>query len=148
MDTKQILYAAVGAPIVTLKTVNARFESLRDQVGDRTETITANANEHIDEWADEGRQVVSKVSEGKVVDEIAAKVDFDQAREQVTKLRDQLEDMLATWRSSFRPVDEAIEKVDVAADEAEKAIDEAEEKVTSKTTPSAKTAAKKTQKAS
>jgi hypothetical protein len=38
-----------------------------------------------------------------VVDEFASRVDFDQVSTQVNKLRDQLEDLLATWRSSFRP---------------------------------------------
>ncbi len=69
---------------------------------------------------------MSRISEGKVVEEISAKVDLDGAKEQVSKLRDQLEDMLATWRQSFRP-----EKTAPAA------------KPEVKTAPAAKPAAKK-----
>ncbi len=116
--TKDMLYAAVGAPVAAAKAVNARFETLRENLGERTGDLTERLEKLVDEWADEGRQVVGKVSDGKVVDELAAKVDFDQAREQVGKLRDQLEDMLATWRTSFRPEN------GTAAPEAEKVTEE------------------------
>ncbi len=106
MERKNALYAAVGAPVAVAKTINARLETLRSELESRTEDLTEAAQRRLDEWAEEGRQVVTKVTDGKMVDELTAKVDFDQAREQVTKLRDQLEDMLATWRTSFRPEDE------------------------------------------
>ena len=57
----------------------------------------------LDGWAVEGEKVVLSVKDRKVVDDITAKVDLDQAKEQVSKLRDQLEELLATWRTSFRP---------------------------------------------
>jgi hypothetical protein len=57
----------------------------------------------MDKWASEGEKVWNRLSDAKVVDEFASRVDFDQVSTQVNKLRDQLEDLLATWRSSFRP---------------------------------------------
>jgi septal ring-binding cell division protein DamX len=89
------------------------------------------AEKAIDSWAVEGEKVVGRISEGKVVDEITSKVDLDQAKEQVSKLRDQLEDMLATWRSSFRP-EKVAEKVEVV-----------ETQATAKTAPARKPAARK-----
>jgi len=122
MSKKDVLYAAVGAPVAAAKAVNARFDTLRKTLGERTEDLTDRFEKLVEEWAEEGRQVVGKVSDGKVVDELAAKVDFDQAREQVGKLRDQLEEMLATWRASFRPEGEVAEKkAEPAEEKAEKA---------------------------
>lgn len=137
MDTTQLLYAAVGAPIATAKHLGTRVDRLRSEVEKRSEGFTGSAGKQIELWADEGRQVVARMSDGKMVDELAAKVDFDQAREQVTKLRDQLEDMLATWRTSFRPVEEgagragrtAATAVEEAAGEVEKAADRVEKTV-------------------
>ena len=126
MDTKQALYAAVGAPIATARQLSSRLETLRSQLEKRSEGLSRSAAEQIEVWADEGRQVVSRVSDGRMVDEIAAKVDFDQAREQVTRLRDQLEDMLATWRTSFRPVEDVAHQ---AARTTAGVVEEAAEKV-------------------
>ena len=65
--------------------------------------MTKTANKRMSIWATEGEKMVNKLSDAKVVDDIASRVDFDQVSTQVNKLRDQLEDLLATWRSSFRP---------------------------------------------
>ena len=62
-----------------------------------------NAAKRFNAWAVEGEKLLSKLTDAKVVDDIASRVDFDQVSTQVNKLRDQLEDLLATWRSSFRP---------------------------------------------
>lgn len=153
MDTKNALYAAVGAPIAVAKNINERIITLRHELGSRTEELSDTAQKRFEEWAEEGRQVVNKVSEGKMVDELAAKVDFDQAREQVSRLRDQLEDMLATWRTSFRPAEETVAKtarsaasaVETAGDKVEVATNEIEKTVRAKTTtrPAAKKPATK-----
>lgn len=140
MDTKNALYAAVGAPIAAAKTLSARFESLRTELESRTEDLTQTAQKMLDEWAKEGRQAVTKISDGKMVDEFASKVDFDQAREQVSKLRDQLEDMLTTWRASFRPVEESAAK---AVDKVEEMTDDPVKKPATKKPPAKKPAAKK-----
>lgn len=159
MDTKNAIYAAVGAPIAVAKGINTRLGNLRTELGSRSEDLTETAMRRFEEWADEGRQAVNKVSDGNMVDEIAAKVDFDQAREQVSKLRDQLEDMLATWRTSFRPVEDAANQaattaaqvVETAGDKVEKATDEVAKTVRARTAtrpaakkPAAKRAAAKT----
>ena len=124
MQAKSVLYAAVGAPVVAAKKVGAQVSTLKDRVSNETNNYTEVANKAIDGWAVEGEKVVAKISDGKVVDQVASKVDLDQAKEQVTKLRDQLEDMLATWRHSFRP--------------------EGTEAKSEKTAPATKPAAKKT----
>ena len=103
MQAKNVLYAAVGAPVVAARKMTDQVNEFRGRVSKETATYSEAANKAIDDWAVEGEKVVSRISEGKVVEEISQKVDLDQAKEQVGKLRDQLEDMLATWRSSFRP---------------------------------------------
>ena len=103
MQVKSVLYAAVGAPVVAARKVSDQMSALRDKVSKETANYTEVAEKTIDGWAVEGEKVVSGIREGKVVEEITQKVDLDQAKEQVSKLRDQLEDMLATWRQSFRP---------------------------------------------
>jgi hypothetical protein len=113
MKTKNILYAAVGAPLVAVRKVGDRVEDLRSKLNEEATSYTQVAEKTIDEWAAEGEKLINRISDGKVVDEITAMVDLDQAKEQVTKLRDQLEDMLATWRTSFRP-EKAEDKVETA----------------------------------
>ncbi len=118
MQTKSVLYAAVGAPVVAARKVGGKVSTMKNRVGEERATRSKAAGAAIEGWAAEGEKVVTRVSEGKVVEEISSKVDLDQAKEQVSKLRDQLEDMLATWRTSFRP-EKANEKTD--EDEAESA---------------------------
>jgi hypothetical protein len=103
MQAKSVLYATVGAPVVAARKVGESVIVLRDKITEGTSGYGQAAEKAIDSWAVEGEKVVARITDGKVVDEITAKVDLDQAKEQVSKLRDQLEDMLATWRSSFRP---------------------------------------------
>jgi hypothetical protein len=103
MEAKSVLYAAVGAPVVAARKVSAQMTSLKGKVDEQTSNYSKSAEKVIEEWAAEGEKTMTRISEGKVVEEISSKVDLDQAKEQVSKLRDQLEDMLATWRTSFRP---------------------------------------------
>lgn len=103
MQAKNVMYAAVGAPVVAARKLTDQVNEIRGKVSKETTSYTKVANEAIDGWAVEGEKVVSGIRDGKVVEEISQKVDLDQAKEQVSKLRDQLEDMLATWRQSFRP---------------------------------------------
>jgi len=112
MQTKSVIYAAVGAPVVAARKVGEKVSVLRVKLSDEATGYGKKTEKAIDGWAVEGEKVVGRISDGKVVDEITSKVDLDQAKEQVSKLRDQLEDMLATWRSSFRP-ERAEEKVTV-----------------------------------
>lgn len=107
MQAKNVLYAAVGAPVVAARKVTDRVNDLKGRVSKETTSYTEAANKAIDDWATEGEKVVTEIRDGKVVEEISQKVDLDQAKEQVSKLRDQLEDMLATWRQSFRPEEQS-----------------------------------------
>ena len=156
MQTKSVLYAAVGAPVVVARKVGDKVSIIKDRVGKEKAARSKAAGATIEDWAAEGEKVVARISEGKVVEEISSKVDLDQAKEQVSKLRDQLEDMLATWRTSFRP-DKADEKTD--AEEAEKApstkkpaasktADKSSAAETTKSSSAAKTSSTKTEKAS
>ena len=90
----------------------------------------------------EGEKVVTKVTDRKAVEEfvedMGAKMDFDQIQEQVGKLREQLDDMLSNWRSSFRPATEKVEPVKPAAK-----TTPAAKKTTTATTKKTTTAAKK-----
>ncbi|MEX2652667.1 MAG: hypothetical protein WD473_09540 [Acidimicrobiia bacterium] len=115
MQAKNVLYATVGAPVVAARKVGEGVTVLRTKISEGTSGYSQAAEKAIDSWAVEGEKVVSRITDGKVVDEITAKVDLDQAKEQVSKLRDQLEDMLATWRSSFRPEKAEIEVTEVKA---------------------------------
>jgi hypothetical protein len=133
MQAKNVLYAAVGAPVVAARKVTEQVNALKGRVSEETTSYGEMASKAIDEWATEGEKVVSRISEGKVVEEITQKVDLDQAKEQVSKLRDQLEDMLTTWRQSFRP--EKTAKVE--------AVTHAPETTAAKTTAAKTTAAKK-----
>ncbi len=103
MNTKNVLYAAVGAPVVAARKVGVKASDLRSKLTEGATEYGQVAEKAIDGWAVEGEKVVGRITDGKVVEEISSKVDLDQAKEQVSKLRDQLEDMLATWRTSFRP---------------------------------------------
>lgn len=103
MQARNVLYAAVGAPIVAARKVSRQVSTLKEKISSETSNYGEAAEKAINSWASEGEKVVSHISQGKVVEEISSKVDLDQAKEQVSKLRDQLEDMLETWRTSFRP---------------------------------------------
>ena len=103
MQAKNVLYAAVGAPVVVARKVSDQVSTFSGRVSEETTNYTKVAEKTIDVWATEGEKLINRVSEGKLAEEISSKVDLDQAKEQVSKLRDQLEDMLATWRTSFRP---------------------------------------------
>ncbi len=103
MKAKKALYAAVGAPVVALRMASEAVTELRTRLNEEANSIGQNAQTRMDKWATEGEKVWNRLSDAKVVDEFASRVDFDQVSTQVNKLRDQLEDLLATWRSSFRP---------------------------------------------
>ena len=148
MQAKSVLYAAVGAPVVVARKVSDQVSTLRGKISEERANYSKSAEKAIEDWAIEGEKIVTKVSEGKVVGEISSKVDLDQAKEQVSKLRDQLEDMLATWRSSFRP-EKPEEKAEVKETEKGPAAKEpAAKKPVAKKPAAKKTSAAKTTKSS
>jgi small subunit ribosomal protein S2 len=103
MNLKKYLYAAVGAPVTLAKGAMERMTEMRSKITTNAKAMRKDADKAIGEWAVEGEKVVEKITESAPIDELASRVDFDQMQEQVSKLRDQLEDLLGTWRTNFRP---------------------------------------------
>ncbi|HJQ96481.1 MAG TPA: hypothetical protein VJ935_12345 [Acidimicrobiia bacterium] len=103
MKAKKAMYAAVGAPVVVYRMATEAVSELRSRLNEEADSLGKTAQTRMNKWAAEGEKVWNRLSDAKVVDEFASRVDFDQVSTQVNKLRDQLEDLLATWRSSFRP---------------------------------------------
>jgi len=103
MDAKKYAYAAVGAPVAVAKMAYGQVETIVEKLNEHAEGMRKSAVGRIDDWAVEGEKVVKRVGDTKTIDEIASKVDFDSVQEQVHKLRDQLEDLMATWRANFKP---------------------------------------------
>ena len=129
--TKKVLYAAVGAPVVAAR-------KLSERVTEMSGKLTEDLGKEYDLWAKEGEKVVTKITDRTAVEEfvedIGARVDFDQIQEHVGKLREQLDDMLSNWRSSFRPTTEKAQPVVPAA----KATTAAKKPAIKKTTTAAK----------
>ena len=103
MNTKKYLYAAVGAQVAAAKSAQTKLEELMSKLNDNADSASSDVKGRIDIWADEGEKFLSQVTDTKAIDEITSKVDFDQMSTQVHKLRDQLEDIVSTWRANFRP---------------------------------------------
>ena len=112
MEAKKYIYAAVGAPVVVAKSTQERVEEIRDKIEENFKSFGNDAQKRIDTWATEGETTVGRLTDTKSIDDLTTRVDFDQVQEQVNKLRDQLEDLVATWRSNFRPATEAPAKVE------------------------------------
>lgn len=104
--TKKAFYAAVGAPVVVTKRANEAFEELTNKVKDLRSTLSEDVRKQFAAWTEEGERVVTRVSHQPVVEDITSRLDFDS---QVGKLREQLDDILASWRKNFRPPAEKIE---------------------------------------
>ena len=92
---KKAAYAVVGAPVVAGR-----------RIADWSGRMTKSAQKQFEAWVTEGEKLTEHLRDGTVVDEIKDRVDFDQLQGRVEKLRDQLEDVLANWRDSFRPQDD------------------------------------------
>jgi hypothetical protein len=146
MQAKNVLYAAVGAPVVAARKVSGTVGALRSRINEEAGDYTKIATKTVDDWAKEGEKLVSRVADNEKVEELASRVDLDQAKEQVGKLRTQLEDMLDTWRSSFRP-EKTVTKVEVTETTKPAAKTSTAKKPAAKTStakkPAAKAAAKK-----
>ena len=116
MKAPKALYAAVGAPVVGARMVGEQVEEIRTRLGKEATSFSKTATKRFNTWAVEGEKLLNKLTDAKVVDDIASRVDFDQVSTQVNKLRDQLEDLLATWRTSFRPEKLPTVKVEASTD--------------------------------
>ena len=70
MQAKNVLYAAVGAPVVAARKLTDQVNEIKGKVSKETTSYTKVANEAIDGWAVEGEKVVSGIRDGKVVEEL------------------------------------------------------------------------------
>ena len=118
MQAKKYLYAAIGAQVAAAKSAQAKVDEFVGALNKRTTDASTDLAQRIDVWAGEGEAFIDKMTDTKAIDDIASKVDFDQVQTQVNKLRDQLEDLVSTWRTNFRPEGAPAEKVDVTEVEA------------------------------
>ena len=141
MQTKKYLYAAVGVQVAAAKAAQSKLDELMSKVTDNASSASTDLKGRIDTWAGEGEQFLGKVTDTKAIDELTSKVDFDQVQTQVNKLRDQLEDIMSTWRSNFRP---EVEKVKVQATVTAETTPAAKSESAAKTTAAKTTAAKTT----
>jgi len=107
METKKYLYAAVGAPVAVAKSTQTRVDGIRTKIEENMKAFGQDAQKRIDDWATTGESTVERITDTKTIDDLTTRVDFDQVQTQVNKLRDQLEDLVTTWRSNFRPATEA-----------------------------------------
>lgn len=89
---KKAAFAAVGAPVIAGKRI-------ADLAGKGWSAL----QKEFEAWVAEGERLSGEVREGKVVTEIKERMDFDQLQGRVEKLKDQLEDVLANWRETFKP---------------------------------------------
>ena len=139
MQTKKYLYAAVGAPVAVAKSTQTRVDGIRTKIEENMKALGQDAQKRIDDWATTGESTVERITDTKTIDELTTRVDFDQVQTQVNKLRDQLEDLVATWRSNFRPATEATAPAAKPVTEAKPAA----KKPAAKSTAAKKPAAKK-----
>lgn len=146
MNTKKYLYAAVGAQVAVAKSAQTKLEELMSKLNENATSASSDVKGRIDVWAGEGEKFLSQVTDTKAIDEITSKVDFDQMQTQVHKLRDQLEDIVSTWRANFRPESKPAETVTVSdstpAAEKPAATKPAAKKPAAKSTASKSTASK------
>jgi ElaB/YqjD/DUF883 family membrane-anchored ribosome-binding protein len=123
--TKKAAYAVVGAPVVATK-----------RLGRLSGKWRRGARREFEKWATEGERLTAELRQGKVVEEIKDKVDFDHLQGRVEKLRDQLEDVLANWRANFKPekpeATEAEEKIETVKKTVKKATATAKAATTDK----------------
>jgi hypothetical protein len=105
-------HAVVGAPVVVAR----RLSTYRGKVGE-------GLREEIDAYVAEGERLVERLRERDVVEDIKERVDLEHLQDRVERLRDQLEEVLANWRESFRPHDE-VPEADRVAEAAAEAIAE------------------------
>jgi hypothetical protein len=142
--SKKVLYAAVGAPVVTARKIGERITGASDKVGDLRDRVSEELTKELDAWAQEGEKLILKIREREGVEEfvedLTDRVDLDQIQEQVGKLREHLDEMLQSWRSSFRPA--APEKIEVVG-ESEAPTAPAKKPAATRTPAAKKPAAKK-----
>ncbi len=146
MEAKKYAYAAIGAPVAIAKQAQEKIDDVRGRATDAALEFSKDARDRMTAWSKEGEKLVGKVTDSKRIDDLTARVDFEQAKEQVNKLRDQLEDLLSTWKANFRPETKPVGKETVVIEAPAKstpAKSTAAKSTTAKSTTAKKPAAKK-----
>lgn len=99
--TKKALYVTVGAPVLTARRVNEKFQEITSKVRDAN--LGADLRKEVDAWAAEGQKLVDRLGNQPIMEEFSARIDDIDLSSQVGKLREQLDEMLENWRQNFRP---------------------------------------------
>ena len=86
------VYAAMGAPMVARRRLT--------EMGSR---MIEGARKEYSAWAEEGEKVGKQIRSSDMVEELSSRIDLEEIQGRVDKVRDQLDDVLANWRESFRP---------------------------------------------
>ena len=100
--TKKAFYATVGAPVLTAKRVNEKFQEMTSRLRE------TDMRAEFEAWASEGEKLIDRFNDQPVIEEWTAKLDDIHMPAQVSKLREQLDDMVENWRKTFRPEDAAV----------------------------------------
>ena len=95
--TKKAFYATVGAPVLTAKKVNEKFQEMTSRLRD------TDLKAEFEAWAAEGEKLVERFGDQPVIEEWTARLDDIHMPAQVSKLREQLDEMVENFRKSFRP---------------------------------------------
>jgi hypothetical protein len=105
--SKKVLFAAVGAPVVTARRLTERITDASGKVHDLRGKMADELTKELDAWAAEGEKLIQRIREREgveeLVDDLAERVDLEQIQEHVGRLREHLDEMLQSWRASFRP---------------------------------------------
>ncbi len=99
--TKKALYVTVGAPVLTARRVNEKFQEITSKLRDAN--LGADLRKEVDAWAAEGQKLVDRLGNQPIMEEFSARIDDIDLSSQVGKLREQLDEMLENWRQNFRP---------------------------------------------
>ncbi len=102
ITVRTLALAAVGAPLAARRAVRGRIAETRQRLRRTVVSVAEETERHIEDWADEGENLVSTLTGTRPVDEITSRVDFDRIEDRVVKARRQLEEVVSTWRESGR----------------------------------------------
>ena len=95
--TKKAFYATVGAPVLTAKKVNEKFQEMTSRLRD------TDLKAEFEAWAAEGEKLIERFGDQPVIEEWTSRLDDIHMPAQVSKLREQLDEMVDNFRKSFRP---------------------------------------------
>jgi len=73
------------------------------RIAEMTGEFSDVARRELEVWVKQGERIAKRINDRNLIEELSSKVDMDQIQGQVERLRDQLEGVIANWRSSFRP---------------------------------------------